>query len=326
MFRRSDAIYRRLRKEATNFKKRELSAHQLTATFFGVSTILFDDGETRILIDGFFSRPSPLRVVLLKLQPNEGRIRRAMADGGITALSAILVSHSHYDHAMDAPALAAMTGATVYGSSSTKQLMIGERNKEELEPQPGHGSKAKRVLEDGQFRKLTDTAVTIRRFTIRAVQSGHSPCDRVTGDILRPLVPPARRREWRTGNCYSLVIGHSGRNILVHGSAGFIYGALDNVHVDTLYLGIARLGTQPDEYKEAYWREVVEATNPRLIIPVHWDNFTRSLDRPLRRPPVCFDDVPRALEFIKGKCDKADIALKLAPRFVRDVPWRDGST
>ena len=27
-------------------------------TFLGVSTLLFDDGETRIMTDGFFSRPS----------------------------------------------------------------------------------------------------------------------------------------------------------------------------------------------------------------------------------------------------------------------------
>ena len=30
----------------------------VTATWLGVTTLLFDDGETQILIDGFFSRPS----------------------------------------------------------------------------------------------------------------------------------------------------------------------------------------------------------------------------------------------------------------------------
>ena len=30
----------------------------VTATWLGVSTLLFDDGETQILIDGFISRPS----------------------------------------------------------------------------------------------------------------------------------------------------------------------------------------------------------------------------------------------------------------------------
>ncbi len=31
-------------------------ADQVTVTWLGVSTLLFDDGETQILIDGFFSR------------------------------------------------------------------------------------------------------------------------------------------------------------------------------------------------------------------------------------------------------------------------------
>ncbi len=30
----------------------------VTVTWLGVTTLLFDDGETQILIDGFFSRPS----------------------------------------------------------------------------------------------------------------------------------------------------------------------------------------------------------------------------------------------------------------------------
>ena len=31
-------------------------------TFLGVTTLLFDDGETQIMTDGFFSRPSLLQV------------------------------------------------------------------------------------------------------------------------------------------------------------------------------------------------------------------------------------------------------------------------
>ena len=31
---------------------------RLTITWYGVATLLFDDGETQVLIDGFFSRPS----------------------------------------------------------------------------------------------------------------------------------------------------------------------------------------------------------------------------------------------------------------------------
>ena len=36
----------------------EPRADTVTVTWFGVTTLLFDDGDTQLLIDGFFSRPS----------------------------------------------------------------------------------------------------------------------------------------------------------------------------------------------------------------------------------------------------------------------------
>ena len=44
----------------------EATADSVTVTWFGVTTLLFDDGETQVLIDGFFSRPSLADVLLDK--------------------------------------------------------------------------------------------------------------------------------------------------------------------------------------------------------------------------------------------------------------------
>ena len=53
----------------------------LTVTWFGVTTLLIDDGVTQILIDGYFSRPSLLDIALERtIEPD---------------LAAIAVSYTH---------------------------------------------------------------------------------------------------------------------------------------------------------------------------------------------------------------------------------------
>jgi hypothetical protein len=47
------------------------NADTVTVTWLGVTTLLFDDGETQILIDGFFSRPSITDILLLRPVDND---------------------------------------------------------------------------------------------------------------------------------------------------------------------------------------------------------------------------------------------------------------
>ena len=59
------------------------AAGPLGVTFLGVSTLLFDDGASAILFDGFFSRPSLLRVGLGRIAPDEARKSWMGANGGV---------------------------------------------------------------------------------------------------------------------------------------------------------------------------------------------------------------------------------------------------
>jgi L-ascorbate metabolism protein UlaG (beta-lactamase superfamily) len=51
-------------------------------TFLGVATLLLDDGTTRVMFDGFFSRPPLLSVALRKLSPDTARIDAVLARVG----------------------------------------------------------------------------------------------------------------------------------------------------------------------------------------------------------------------------------------------------
>ena len=84
----------------------------ISVTYFGNTTFLVSDGETKLLVDGFFSRPPALRVARGRVQPDLAIIAEQLGLGGVGRVTALLVGHSHYNHALDAP-IAFQTGAFV---------------------------------------------------------------------------------------------------------------------------------------------------------------------------------------------------------------------
>jgi L-ascorbate metabolism protein UlaG (beta-lactamase superfamily) len=74
-------------------------------TYLGVDAFLVRHGDDVVLTAGMLSAPSPLR--LLDLRTDTARVdrilRAALPDPSI--VKAVLVGHSHYDHAMDLPYL-----------------------------------------------------------------------------------------------------------------------------------------------------------------------------------------------------------------------------
>jgi L-ascorbate metabolism protein UlaG (beta-lactamase superfamily) len=253
----------------------------LRATFLGVSTIWFDDGETGILIDGFFSRPGVIRSLLGHVEPDRSRVKNALHRARIERAAAVIAVHSHYDHVMDSPLVAELTGAVLVGSESTANVARG------------WGLPAERIrpIEEG-------STLRYGRFGVTLLRTAHFPHGMAMGEIRKPLVTPARATDYKEGGSYSVLIEHDGRTVLVQGSAGFVPGALRGRSADTVFLGLAGLGTREPDYRESYWREVVAAVGAKRVFPVHWDDFTRSLDEPLSPLPGLIDDIPGSFDFL----------------------------
>jgi L-ascorbate metabolism protein UlaG (beta-lactamase superfamily) len=179
-------------------------------TFLGVTSLLLDDGGSRILTDGFFSRPSLLAVGSRRIAPDRSRIDAALDRVGVERLDAVVPLHTHYDHAMDSAVVAARTGAVLAGGGSAAELARG------------HG-----LGEDRIHMVHPRDTVTFGSFRLTWVLSDHCPPDRYPGPITEPVVPPARVREYRCGEAWSLLVEHrSGRTALIQGSAGFVPGSL----------------------------------------------------------------------------------------------------
>jgi L-ascorbate metabolism protein UlaG (beta-lactamase superfamily) len=275
---------------------------QLRATWLGVSTVLLDDGETAVLTDGFFSRPGPVRVLLGRVRPDRRRILAALTRAGIDRLAAVFVVHSHYDHALDAATVAELTGARLLGSASTRHIARG------------HGFPLDRFDE-----VALGEPVSFGAFLLTALPARHTPGDLSPGRIDAPVRPAARARDYRTGECFSLHVRHGDDAVVVHASTHFLPGALAGKRADVVFLGIALLTRQDEDFRDAYWRETVTATGARRVVPVHWDDFTRPLDRPLRAIPHPLDDVPRSLAWLQARADVEGVEL-VRPRPFEAIP------
>ena len=91
----------------------------LKVTFFGTTTLLFDDGEDQVLFDAHVTRPSIEKYIAgAKASTDEGLCDRLIETHRIDRLRAIFISHTHHDHVMDAPYFARKCGAKSWSARS----------------------------------------------------------------------------------------------------------------------------------------------------------------------------------------------------------------
>jgi L-ascorbate metabolism protein UlaG (beta-lactamase superfamily) len=271
---------------------------EVRVTWLGVTTLLFDDGATRLLTDGFFSRPGALDLALDRdVAPDLAGIERALAEAGIDRVAAVIPVHSHYDHAMDAGEVAKRTGAVVVGSASTAQLARGAGLPEERIVVPAEGA----PLRFGAFR------VTLHRSRHAPIVGGKPP---FPGTIDAPLVPPAPVSAWREGASYSIAVAHPRGTALVQGSAGFLEGALDAVDADVVLLGVGGLDRLGRDYAGRYWRETVTRTGARRVFPIHWDDLSLPYGD-VRAFPRVVGDLEESLGWLAALARDAEPPVRL---------------
>ena len=267
----------------------------VTVTWLGVTTLLFDDGDTQILIDGFISRPSLADIVLDRpVESDAAQVDYALEAYDMRRLAAIVPVHSHFDHAMDIGAIANRTSASILGSESAANVARGAGVPEDqIVVAENHG----------QYR--------FGRFTVTMIESAHAPilwggAVPFAGRIDRPLKTPAPVSAWRAGKNYSIVVAHPLGTTLVQGSAGFVDGALDGVHADVVMLGVGMLESMGHKYAAQYWQQVVTATGAEQVIPIHFDDYTRPFGEivPFPRALNDFEDVAGWLEEFRDTWDR----------------------
>jgi L-ascorbate metabolism protein UlaG (beta-lactamase superfamily) len=176
-------------------------------------------------------------------------------------VAGVLVGHTHFDHAVDAPAIARRFGCRAYGSDSLLTLMgLHGLADQTVEVEPY------RTYELGPFEVSFTPSVHSRLLLGLAVPyDGDLTCEH-----LDALTPGA----YRCGQVWGISIEVAGLRFYHQGSANLIDEAIRERGVDVFLAGVAGRG-----FTEDYWQRILPRLDPRVVVPTHYDNFFRPLGR-----------------------------------------------
>lgn len=299
---------------------------ELTFQWLGNSTVLISDGKHSIMTDGWFTR-LPMSEVIADLVTDMDAVKHSLARAEVDQLSAIIPIHSHYDHVMDTPAVAELTGAVLFGSESSANVGRGWGLPEEQIV----------VVGDKGAQQFGDFKVTLLRSkhfvyvpTAIAAHMHERNAEMYThvgpGSVIEePIVQPLGLLDYSEGGAYAILIEHPQATILINGSAGYVKDLLRDIKADILFLGVAGIAVQTKEYQKEYWREVVEMTQPSVIIPVHWDSFNHPLGDVPEAPNRLMDSIFANLDMkasVMWLMDKDESLFKPLLPMWQKVPLR----
>lgn len=224
--------------------------------WLGTAGHVIEVGGTTLLIDPFLTRPSATHL-LRPLQPDATAIRAHLPP----RVDAVLCGHSHFDHLLDAPAIALATGALFVGSRSSCAFARAA------------GVPALQLREIGG----DGGSLTIGAATVRFVPSLHGRVvlHRVPfpGEVTTPPSLPAPAWRYRMGGAYGILVEANGLRLYHNGSADLIDAALAGARADVLLVGLAGRRATRD-----YLARLCGALRPQLIVPTHHDAFFAPLE------------------------------------------------
>lgn len=234
---------------------------ELSIRWFGTAAYRLEYRGTVLWIDPWFSRQGLISLRRSALEPVREEIDRYMDRADF-----IIIGHSHYDHAADLPYIVPSTGAVVYASESTANLLRAY----------GVPGGQIEVVTGGDARKLGP-------FDVRFVRSAHgSFMGKIPAhfDIGPEVQAPLGAFEYGHGEVFGLLVTVDDYRVYHKGSAAIVEENEGSVQADLLLLGIS---LRADTKKFVY--RMVEMIDPDVLMPMHYDYFFRPLSKGLRLVP-----------------------------------------
>lgn len=252
------------------FRRDALGGGPIRVRWLGTAGFAIEHEGTTLLIDPYVSRPSLFACLTGSITSDPALVARHAPKA-----DAIVLGHTHFDHALDAPAIARATGAKVFGSRSAVGLCrstgLPEAQVVDVEAACAHGAWETEV---GSLR-------------LRFFPSAHSKLflGRIPfpGEITDCAEIPAMMHHYKCGTVFGLEIRAAGRSVFHLGSAELVEERLAGgpKDVDLLLLCVAGWTTTP-----GLPERVARAFSPRAALLSHWDDFFRPLDRPAKALPA----------------------------------------
>jgi len=234
----------------------------LKLEWLGVSGYRMTYGGQTLFIDPYLSRV-PFGDLLRRRAALPDPVALERFVQAPAEVAGVLVGHTHFDHAVDAPAIARRFGCSAYGSDSLVKLMalhgLAERAVE-VEPY--------RTYELGPFAVSFTPSVHSKLLLGLAVPyDGDLTCEHLDG-----LSPAA----YRCGRVWGISIEVAGLRFYHQGSANLVDEAIRERGVDVFLAGVAGR-----EFTDDYWQRILPRLDPAVVVPTHYDNFFRPLGQRL---------------------------------------------
>jgi L-ascorbate metabolism protein UlaG (beta-lactamase superfamily) len=269
----------------------------LELEWLGVAGYRLTYAGVSVFVDPYVSRV-PVRDLLLRRPalPDPAMIDRYVrAD----VVAGVLIGHTHWDHAVDAPAIARRFGTTAYGSDSLARLMRL------------HGLPSV-VVEPGRRYELGPFVVSFTPSRHSKLLFGRKvPFDGpLTCEDAHALSPGA----YKCGAVYGIRIEVAGISLYHQGSADLDDAQLERDPVDVFLAGVAGRQVTP-----RYWERILPKLDPRVVVPTHYDDFFAPLgDRLKLVRKVDLDGVPDEVRAVTR--DATVAALRRADGAVPSPP------
>ncbi len=216
----------------------------VTFRWLGVAGVEFEFNGYRLLIDPFLTR-FPLWKVLSRVESDPKIIQEF-----IRPCQAIIVTHAHWDHLADVAYIAGLSGASVYGSHNTCEILKTQG------------------LPDQQMCKVDfDSQFTLPGIEVRILPGQHirTPLDYwLNAPLSNRIRSPLRPIDYHKDVVAAIQL-KIGNLTIMHGEG--------EARADVLFVS--------PFHSYNFIELQLPLINPRLIIPIHWDDFMRSLRKPI---------------------------------------------
>lgn len=234
----------------------------LEMRWLGVAGLSITDGESTILIDPVFTKPSLNHWLFnSKFRSDPERVRVGLQRAEVRKAHAIFASHCHFDHAVDVARISEITGAPIYGGVSLQRIASAD---------PGIHSK---FVEIGDRK-----SVQVGRFKVISYRRDHPPIFHLRALKFLPGEVPAgfgfNFYDYSEGEVWGFRVEHPEGNLLIDQSSHFFDGNLEYTgKTDAYFVGVAN----KESLGALVEGNILRVAAP-LVVPMHFDFFLLQSD------------------------------------------------
>ncbi|MEH0818564.1 MBL fold metallo-hydrolase [Micromonospora sp. CPCC 205714] len=238
----------------------------LSFRWWGTSGWRIDIGDRTVLVDPYLSRYDTglFRGAFDPATPLT--VDAAVVDSLVDRASTVLVTHTHWDHYNDVPHIAKRTGARVFGTLTAYHLGLA------------YGLPASQLspVRGGEVLDFGDHTVEVVG-SLHSRNAGYSMA--FPGVRVSPPTRPATIADLPEGDTLAYQVRiDGGPSVFFMGASDFAERNLTGLAPDVAMVPLQST-TAPADYVP---RLMAALEHPKVVVPVHWDNF----ETPLTNPPV----------------------------------------